>query len=85
MNDLGTELSTNIDIVNEKKKSGSTDANQYVSDLADDVKEFLHYMAEELEQAVGAMAERDEKCKQDLEKISQRLKTSESMKSQIKL
>ncbi len=51
MNDLDVELRTNIEIVIDKRNQGSSDAETYINDLAEDVREFLIYMGEELDSA----------------------------------
>ena len=41
MGDLNSEITANIDLVNEKKKINSSDTDQFIMVLGDDVKQFL--------------------------------------------
>jgi len=42
-------------------------------------------MKEELEGVVGAISERDDKCKLDMERIEGKVKNTEGMRNQINL
>jgi hypothetical protein len=73
MLDLHSEISANIDLVNDKKKTNSPDTNQFVKVLGDDVRQFIHCMREEIMQSILAINERDDKCKLDMERISNKV------------
>ena len=84
MGDLQGEIVANVQLVKEKKRArgvggGGGETDQFVQVLGEDVKQFLSCMKEELEAVVGAIIERDDKCKLDMERIEQKLSISISL------
>jgi ElaB/YqjD/DUF883 family membrane-anchored ribosome-binding protein len=55
MGDLHTEIQSNIDLVFEKRRNNSSDTDQFVVVLGEDVRQFLQCMREEIDQVVGAI------------------------------
>lgn len=62
MADLDSEISANIELVNQKKQIQSADTEQFIMVLGEDVRQFLQCMREELDQAGQAVKEREERC-----------------------
>lgn len=81
MGDLQSEILANVELVKEKKKINSGDTIQFIKVLGDDVKQFISCMRDELDSVVGAIGERDDKCKLDMERIEQKIGVTTQMKN----
>ena len=50
--DLDSELAQNLDLILEKRQVGAGDVEEFISDLCEDVREFLMYLRQEIEEVV---------------------------------
>ena len=73
MGDLNSEIVANVEIVKEKKRSGSGDTMQFVEVLGEDVRQFIWCMREELTGVIQALQERDDKCRADVTKLEHQI------------
>ncbi len=85
MGDLNSEIRANVELVKEKKKINSSDTTQFIKVLGDDVKQFISCMREELEQVLGAISERDDKCRLDMQRIEGKIVNTDQLKGQISI
>jgi len=60
--DLDSELAQNLQLILEKRQVGSSDVEEFISDLCEDVREFLMYLRQEIEEVQEQVRGRDEKC-----------------------
>lgn len=89
MQDLHSEIKANIELVNQKNKNltpgqkPAAETIQFIKVLGEDVRQFIQCMREEIEQVVGAISERDDKCKLDMERIDQKVGLVEGWREQV--
>lgn len=83
MSDLIIEIKSNVDLVEDKRKTNAKDTKQFILVLCDDVRQFLTCMEDELSQVNLAIKERDAKCTLDLKGIETKLRVQEGIRNEV--
>lgn len=67
--DLDSELAQNLQLILEKRQVGSADVEEFISDLCEDVREFLMYLRQEIEEVEDQVKSRDSRCQEQMTQI----------------
>lgn len=67
--DLDSELAQNLQLILEKRQVGSADVEEFISDLCEDVREFLMYLRQEIEEVEDQVKSRDSRCQEQMAQI----------------
>ena len=68
-------MNQNLDLILEKRHNGAGDVEEFISDLCEDVREFLMYLRQEIDEVQVQIDQRDNKCQSDLGFIGDKIGT----------
>lgn len=62
---------------------GAADVEEFISDLCEDVREFLMYLRQEIMEVTEQIGQRDNKCKQEIDQIYASIQSQIAMKLKL--
>jgi len=73
--DLDSELAQNLQLILEKRQVGSSDVEEFISDLCEDVREFLMYLRQEIDEVEEQIRNRKAKCTSEISSVKQQIES----------